>query len=1126
MGSIANKSIFLQLVGTGTALAVAATGLVLAQPIETDSASPSSNLLKTTPDPDYSLSNRQSGIFNLSRPGTSSAGPATSGEEPLYNSLQGQSSPNNTTNSSSRQARPQSNQYTPPKGTTRRQSFIRQEGFGAPPIAEDSRDSVSSTGSWMRRLSIRPLSQHGSPRSSVGPDSPSLTFSHGSAAPMLSTGGPAPAPLPPNKLVKRAPSNSNDPTGTVTRRRSRSHLPTLRRPATSHQRSATLQQFHQNMNQATPIAGPKYSLDQHVRPTEELVTSRPEPAQRTKGVSGWVSFFHSRTAKIGARAYAVRSTDSSPNSRSLTSSKRICVNAEAETAVYLIQPSMVSSASTAPAEVPTILSQAEGDSSPAHNSDKVTPSPEDTPSKGARRSISMHFSSPTSWISRTGSIRRPKRGAPETKPGGKRHVSAPVTGTQPPIGNDLLNPADDYSLIQHKQGIDVDPAATTKSRHRKRNSSSPLPPLSRLSSFNIDLSRLGASNAATSPQGVRPTYPSGSSQSSAGPLQGKGAKTDRSSTLNSSDMEARDFNSGDDDDTDFKSDTMFDSVRTVASGHHRAVETPLESMFDESPPSTAGNGKTKRLSIQEILGKSWEGENRIMEEDEGLPTPVRDTYPGTATDYPTRPESAGSQLRYGQRQCSLGKDFSRPSFDDDFDEDWDKDDEDALSGRLSPPSNSLNSRGVSPNVRTALANISGNGSPETHYGDANGERPRSTVFDWTESSIHDKYDADGRSPRPKTVHGKQEMDVRGGRSATRKGPTATHVRSQSVPVVQDPTESSKPATSKFGTWALGTKTVSEDWDDDFEFEEVGDSGVEGRSTDLAMLVPASIQASQPSVKAHSGQIRELSLLVNDLKRLCRHGRNMEMLGGPHASLWTEAEGIIALASPDEENPEDSDAGRSSTDRNTSKDRFLDVGFDGDALDRSTDDPFEIHDLTLSKNGVVRERHAGRRRSVFSPDDDIFGGNGSPANDAAPASRPKTPENNAGQKGHDVTVVVRSVMEAMQQRAAPEIPNGSVNSDGKLHFGTGSLKALVKRAGDLRDALSDIVRRADPITQSPARTPRHDGSPAFTRVFTDPSTSPPKRLPHSRSNNSALGRPSLDASPSNGINQRMHMMTVS
>jgi hypothetical protein len=926
--------------------------------------------------------------------------------------------------------------------------------------------------------------------------------------------------LPPNKLVKRASGyNSNAPT--VARRRSRSHLPTLRRPATSHQRSATLQQFQQPETSEGSAAAPKYSLDQHIRPTEFLSQAIVETVGTAQEVAGWTSYFHSRSASGPNQTPLRRGSESSPNSRSSLPLKRICINIQERSTAFLIRPSMVS---TAPATGPSLVAESQpgSDRTPAEG-ENTTSSSEDTPTKRARRSISMHFSSPTNWISRTGSIRRPKRGQ-DSKVEGKRHVSAPVANPQPTMKDDYTNAAEEPAAFQNRQVHDLDLSTILQPRHRKRNSSSPLPPLSRLSSFNIDLNKLGAATTAA-PQQPRQNQPSGSSQGSSALTQLRGSPNERSSTMNSSDMEGRDF--GDDDDTDFRSDTMFDSIRTVASGRMRNVETPLESMFDDSPPSTAGNNRTKRLSIQEILGRSWDGDDKIMEEDEGAPTPVRSSHEPNAT-FHARRDSSEPRFSYeptSQEISLASRDFSRLSLDDDLDDDWAKDDDMALSNHLSPPSNSIRSRDVSPNLKMALASISGNGSPEAHHSDANNDRPLSNLFEWSEAAVHDKLDADGQSPRPKTVHGKQEMDVRGGRSATRKGPTAAHVRSQSVPVVHDPSENAKSATAKYGTWGLGKKT--EDWDDDFEFEESPAVEKEGKPAEktLTMVVPASIQAAQPSVKAHSGQIRELSLLVNDLKRLCRHGRDLDMLGGPQAGLWKEAEGIIALASPDEDAMDgmDIDSDTGDFDVSTVGERFADDGFDAESLDK-VEDAFDARDLVVSKTAVIRERHSGRRRSVFSPDDDIFGGSWPAPEDHALPERPRTPDNtNTTVNGSDVNVVVRSVMEAMQNRSASDPLH---SGGGKLHFGTNSLKALVKRAGDLRDALSDIVRRADPIAQSPVRTPRHDPSPAFTRVFTDPSSSPPRRLPHSRSNNSVLSRTSMDTSPSNALSQRMMMTTVS
>ncbi|KAH7275844.1 hypothetical protein FSOLCH5_005436 [Fusarium solani] len=996
-------------------------------------------------------------------------------------------------------------QSTPPKVSSRKSSFVRQPD--SPAIIPESRDSISSNGSWIRRLSIRPLSRHESSRSSAGQDTPSI-FSHGSAAPILR--GPTTPTLPPNKLVKRSTSNRNDPD--PPRRRSKSHLPTLpvlRRPATSHQRSATLQQFRPDSPIINTPTSNNFSFDDH-RPHEFLTPPAIDPPSRSASARrGWASFFHSRTSSIG-RAGSGRFGELSPHARA--PAKRICIDDE-RSRVHLVKPRMVSATSAPRGLLPAAHIQEEARPAPALV--ESTPSPEGTPSRVPRKSVSMPFASAGTWAVKSGSIRRPKRGA-EPRIGNKRHVSEPVTGAQagaearanPPL--ELTLPPSSPS--PGRQGLSLGSAAVAQLRTRKRNSSSPVPPLSRLSSFHVDASRLGSSGGVSNH--ARPNQPSGSSASSTAMSQLRAPQHDRTSTMESSE-DTRDCTSGDDDDTDFKSDTMFDSLRTVGSGRARAVETPLESMYDESPPSTAnGNGKTKRLSIHEMLGRTWDEDDKIMEEDENV-TPVR-----TVNRDANRRESPRFRIDSSPRNVSISatKEYSRLSLDDDFDDDWARDDE-LPCNPLSPPSkgSSLNSRGINPNVRLALANISGNGLPDHDHN----ERPLSTLFDWSEPPTHDKFDS-GRSPRPKTAYAKQEMDSRGGRSAIRKGPTPTHVRSQSVPVVHDSPDDSKSA-SKYGTWGLGTKTASEDWDDDFEFG--GSSLGSNDKDDKVFAVPESIRATQPSVKAHSGHIREFSLLVNDLKRLCRHGRDMDILDGPQSHLWEEADGIIALASPDEESLDEDDDQKSTSSINFDAfdidERFGDEGFDAHSMDR-LDAAFDGHEPAMSKTAVVRERHSPRRRSVFSPEDDIFG-NWPLTDNHQPSrpSRPRTPENRHS-KAHDVSGVVRSVIGAMQHRVSDQAPN-----DGKVHFDTNSLKALVKRAGDLRDSLSDIIRRADQITQSPVKTPRHerhDSSPAFTRVFDDPNSSPQRRGIRSRGNNSLM-EVSPENSPSSGLPQRMQMMTV-
>jgi hypothetical protein len=294
--------------------------------------------------------------------------------------------------------------------------------------------------------------------------------------------------------------------------------------------------------------------------------------------------------------------------------------------------------------------------------------------------------------------------------------------------------------------------------------------------------------------------------------------------------------------------------------------------------------------------------------------------------------------------------------------------------------------------------------------------------------------------------------------------------------------------------------VSEDWDDDFEFEEEMSLGSNKKDENrFSMVVPASIQAMQPSVKAYSGQIRELSLLVNDLKRLCRLGKETGMERGAYAHLWEEAQGIIKLASPDE-------------DVNEAAEPEIDLA--------------PSNESSRKRDGTstdMNHRPLARRRSVFAPEDDIFGNWDQTDLESEPI-RPRTPDNQVRSQGYPPGSVTRSVMEAMSSRQKGE---DDELSNVKLNFDTNNLKELVKQASDLRNTLSDLVRKADRITQSPVRTPkrgeRADGSPAFTRVFDEPPSSPTRRLTQSHSSNSGL---TVGSVPSNGLSQRMQMMTVS
>ncbi|TEY71549.1 hypothetical protein BOTCAL_0091g00340 [Botryotinia calthae] len=1055
-------------------------------------------------------------------------------------------------------------------GAARRWSLLRSgEGQNDVSGEEVVRDSSSSRSSWIRKLSL-PISGNSSPRSSIAPESPSLALSHDSATPILSTPRDSPTQLPPNKLVKRHTSQryrrEPDSSG------SRAQVPTLRRPATSHQRSVTLQQRFIDdspgtKTQARPTAPRRSTVSTHAAPVKK---SSESPR------SSWRMYFNSRPTKFFKERSAGRSGDGNVHNFFWTS-KRVMPD-------HTVRPTLVK-----PHLITVSTEEMEGyydeggllcdgpidqdtmediPSSPLDEDDSEDEKP-------LRRSLSMHFDSPTTWIPRTGSLRNKKRNSESTL-GARRHVSAPLpldtrrisisaSGPSPhhsrPFMDQLVfqreprSPAEDFSPVSP-----TDPF-THLNYVPRRNTSSPLPPLNRLSTFNLDLARLGlssssssaplrspssplpmSSTAATSFSSTIPRSTNGSSSYNAtlSSKHGMSEVGDRASTLIGSDNEMRGFASGEDEDLDFQSETVYDSLRSGATSSLRSQNTPLDSMFDESPPNIANANvyaKAKRLSIHDLManGAFGEIEHRIVEEDEGQSTPVKLLNTSSEVAKSTCAIDAEEIIPSSPPSfCIASKDFATLNLDnDEEEEDWTRDEENENmeeGNPLSPP-NSLNSRRVSPINRGTPADVTLRGSTNgNHYA----ERPKSNLFDWSEPSTSEK-DLLGSSARPRTAHVKQlALNGRGGRTVGRKGPTPLHIRSQSVPLVPDLNHQREHTklTPKFGTWGLGAKGVSEDWDNDFDFETNDEAGLENGKLKIetgVMLVPLAIQASQANVVGHVGQIREVCLLVEDLKRLRLLAREKNLIHGPSAQLWKEAEGIIALAVPDEEDPTLSppqSPASISFDQDFG-DKFIDRG--PDAEDVATPDvPMEVLDRFGKPTGYIYDGNTVRRRSVFSPEDDIFGAGAVIHN---PPTRdnlrpPSVPVRSSSAK--TAAEVARTVMETMHQHRStsdPWLSEVVEQSPNKMPFDTTSLRDLVHRASVLSRKLADIIRETDGTIQSPVCTPHRESSPAFTRVFTDPMSSPAsKRLPRSHSNNSMLSG-SMNSSPTRSLGQRMHMMTV-
>lgn len=327
---------------------------------------------------------------------------------------------------------------------------------------------------------------------------------------------------------------------------------------------------------------------------------------------------------------------------------------------------------------------------------------------------------------------------------------------------------------------------------------------------------------------------------------------------------------------------------------------------------------------------------------------------------------------------------------------------------------------------------------------------KASVFDWSEQTWSER-DPQAHELRPSTVHGKQGPNARSTRRPNRKAPSAIHLRSQSVPVSRDgpvATESRQPS-AKFGTWGLGQKGVSEDWDGDFDFgdEDNGDDLGLGDGPDPAMRiqtmkVPQAIMESQASVHGQYGQVQELTLLVEELKRLRILGNTLEVIDGPANDLWKEADGIVNLATF-----EDEDANWQVPNSPSSCGSF---------------DDFESSPSPPQKPWRNNDNDTKRPPLTLWSDMD---------------------HSTEGRSKREPGAKVKSVLETIyQQRESSEAPSVEVATQPpqKLPFDTQSLKELVARAGVVTRALKDVIRRAEGVTAGDESIPFSD--PPFSQIF--------------------------------------------
>ena len=919
---------------------------------------------------------------------------------------------------------------------------------------------------YLSNRSPRSSLHNGSPGLITPPASASLSQSNSSSAPILpSFGANTVRSSSRNKLVKRSSSHRALNGGS-------NLYSSLRRPATSHQRSATLNyQTHASEyldgaedRLAVPIAEP------NIHPPVEGYFHQ------------WRPFFRTQA----------------PNSPKINSAKRRVngLNKENEPLATLAPdlnelPTLLL-ASSIDAPMPdenlfrrrSTISQIKRPMTPVPFADTIqTPSRNfDSDGKSMERprtsfSLSEMFPSPSpsTWRMPRGASTHGKR-VLHKHAGGRRIVSAPTLSkqrlfTNAPSGDHALgNSTQIYATPANHRGVFA--SSSNPPNEDEGALRSPLPPLQRLSSFKINLPETIPSYPATprrrsSPPNLR------SIGASAGPtLQAKptsrqnqtqrpsGTQSEHASTLIGSETDNSRLSPGEQDDGDGWSSTAYDSTRTGASGSSQsASKRPhIDAIFD-SVTSPQTSLATESPTTEVIHFDKLALDSIDDTPDATTKTSRLDVAPrADAAKVVTQQVSNSSKRKVGpltsNGTLAMSNGDSQPNANPNYD----------LFGTpaIRAPYQSQSSTSAKPRRHTAKRRVSPTG---VH---------RSNPFQWSEQSNVDKEVGQGDSARPRTVHGRQGQDLRGHRLNSRRGPSPLHLRSQSVPVPSDDRSLVNP--TKTETWTFGKKAQREDWDGDFDFDEsprITKPMTEGMRSSLSsgMLVPKSILESQANVHGQFGQVKELTKLVEELKRLQQHARLHGIIRGQAVELWKEAEGIINLATVDDDDHNCSVPHTPSTDFDFSDDEAPTIR-----------QPWSVMN-TLKEGLAGSEEHQSPMQVTAKSPEPLHMETPSPG----PLSRKES------------TAKAKSILENIEHQRAPyEVYlTDSGSTPRKLPFDTTSLKVLVTRAGVVTRALKEEIRKAESRSESPAPLPehtpkRHDTppDPPWSHVFHQSSTPQP------------------------------------
>jgi hypothetical protein len=1016
--------------------------------------------------------------------------------------------------------------------------------------------TLRSRPSWMKRLSAMSGSHHSSPESSPRPESPTASYSNGSAA-FSNTGSTVPivggqpiTPLPPNKLVKRA-SSTRLASGSSAGSRTLS----LRRPATSHQRSSF--QLQHSTAHGSDVISPSVE---------------PRPRKGNQNDTSWKQYFSVRLSKGGPFSRRTNPQNSEkgikrilPDDRYLptliTAKSIVTSNLDVDEFHDYDQDSVFFGSRPPSAFGLESLSLPSGRLSLSAE----YPPPETSPAfdiqnePPPRRSFSLHD------LLSIGPSRKPsvRRNPPSrlTKQGGRRVVSEPLSTSS---GLDTIASVEplpkrpritDRSIFEKHVIESVDSHGVTDPPRRTEQQ---LPnSLSTLTSqkhslwqaSNLHDSRATEYSPEHSQKQAFPSMPKleHGTQSPVlahpptRPSKHSIATSGHTFNLGDSETDVRGLSSADDSDVEFGSDTAFDSMRTRGTRTPSNFRSPrIDTIFDESPPT-----RNAKASLQEILPTGMLYPDRepskrksqdIIEEEESIATPVRTVRSDRADDgspivqrlkksrspFP-QPLTLPSSPPDMAKPLSLGTlEYDDPVMEDDEESRWScvEDDESgsnselddwAMDEQIATP---LPLRRSNPLLLPASSS-SASATPQHSHMDPKKET-KNNIFDWSEHPA-DNSPGNHSPPRPKTVHGKKDTDRRGSRAKGRRPPSGLHVRSQSVPVVPDLAGKRETfITNKFGTWGVGSKGVSEDWDEDFDFGEpaplvssTGERDEKRIDSGVVMHIPQVIREQQANVMNNIGLVREFGILIEELKALRGRAAAVGLHRGQDATLWVQIDSMIDLADQEAEDPAISQHQSPPSS----------PGFDMTAFEELAELPAKDRPQRKSARSmsgrhqvvstITPTKTKKNRKSVLPVDNNVFSGQ----TGSVTRSQNTTPTSNITTRPRkDSEAIARSVIEALQKRnnaTDPSLALHPVPSSKKVPFDTTTLRHIVPYVNSLVRKVKEQLREAEGL--DPSRDPSPDSDnlhnshpdPPFSQLFRD----------HSPSQN-------LDE-----LNKKMKMMTV-